>query len=150
MTLRERIEGDCTAAQKSGAANRVSVLRLLLAELKNREIEKRSRGEDERLTDPETEEVLRREAKKRREAIALFLRGGRNDLASRDESDIAVIQEYLPARMDRESIALVGRDLIAQGLRDFPSLMKESMKTLKGKADGGEVKAVIESCLKEQ
>lgn len=154
MTLRERLGADLMASQKSSAADRVGVLRLVMAELKNREIEKRGKGGEPMLSDTEITELLRREVKKRKEAIALFLQGGRKDLASQDEKDIAIIEEYLPALMDREGILRVVRGLMSASggegtVHDFPTLMRETMKILKGQADGSEVKEAIESCLKK-
>ena len=156
MTPRERIESDLIAAQKSRAQERVNVLRLLISEIKNKEIEKRGAGSSsgvgtgkgDVLDDAQVIEVLRREVKKRSEAIELFKKGNRADLAAADEADILIINAYLPPLMNREDIVRIVDGICASGTRDFPSVMREAMKTLKGKADGALVKEVIESCLK--
>ena len=155
MSLQERIASDLIAAQKSGASARVNVARLMLSEIKNKEIEKRGAGpsggagarNDAILDDAAVIEVLRREVKKRKEAIELFKKGNRPDLAESDEADIAIINEYLPAFMSREEIIKVVDEVRASGASDFPSIMRAVMKQLKGKADGAGVAEIIKSRL---
>ena len=140
MAIRERIDADIISAQKAADAARLSVLRLMLSEIKNKEIEKRGA-----LTDEEVTEVLRREVKKRKDAVILFMKGGRTDLVEKDTADITVIEAYLPALMSREDVARVVNEVCASGISDFPSVMREAMKKLKGKADGALVSEIIKS-----
>jgi hypothetical protein len=149
MTLEERIRGDLTVAQKGGDAARVGTLRFLLAQMHNREIEKRGAGKEPTLTDDEVMDVLRREAKKRREAIELFTRGGRADLRDRETAELAVIESYLPAAMSRAEIEAIVDGLMAKGLSDFNQLIRAAMQELKGKADGSLVSQVIRERLQK-
>ena len=144
-TLRERIESDIISAQKAADAARLGVLRLLLSEIKNKEIEKHWAGKGDALIDEEIVDVLRREVKKRKDAVTLFIKGGRTDLADKDTADIVVIEAYLPELMSREDIARVVDEVRASGVSDFPSVMREAMKQLKGKADGALVSEIIKS-----
>jgi uncharacterized protein YqeY len=145
MTLSERIKNDLNAALKSGAKEQAGVLRLLLAELHNKEKEKPVGSQV--LNDEETLAVLQREAKKRKEAIELFRKGNREDLAQKDEAEIRVIGEYLPRALSAEEIKEVLDRLVAAGFKDFNSLMREAMKELKGKADGKTVGELVKEIL---
>ena len=150
--LTEQLSEDLKAALKSGSAKTSSTLRLVLAQIHNKEIEKRGRTSGgtagtERLNDAETMEVLQKEAKKRRESIELFLQGGRMDLAQGEREELEIISAYLPQRMNREEVAAVITKLIADGTLDFNTLIRDAMKTLKGKADGALVSAIIKEKL---
>ena len=146
MTLQERLAQDTTAAQKAGDAGRLGTLRLLIAAAQNRAIEKRTGGSPTSLSDDDMLELLRREAKKRREAMELYAQGGRDDLRVKEEAELAVIMEYLPAEMGRADITAVVKRL-ATGSSEFSSLMKAAMAELKGKADGKLVSEVVKEVL---
>ena len=115
---------------------RAGVLRFLIAQVHNREIEKHGAGKGSELTDEETIEVLGREAKKRREALELFRKGGRADLAEKEERELRVVEGYLPAQLSREELERIVEDALKQGAGDFNSVMREVMKQAKGRADG--------------
>jgi uncharacterized protein YqeY len=141
-----QIKDDLKNALKSGDSETVSTLRLVLSAAHNREIIKRGsalEGADVALTDEEAIEVLRQEAKKRKEAAELLRKGGREDMAKREEEEAKIIGKYLPQLMSKEEIAAVVDKLMAAGLKDFNSLMKESMKTMKGKAEGSSVSEIV-------
>lgn len=141
--LSERLRDDLKQAQKERDAARVETLRFLLSLIHNRELEKRGGGGDPHLTDEEVTVLLRSETKRRREALELFRRGGREDLADAEEASVRHIEEYLPPLMDREKIEEAVHELKAAGFADFNSLMREAMQRLKGKADGRLVAEVV-------
>lgn len=149
--LREKISGDLIRAVKEQDKVRVSTLRLLSASMHNREIEKKGRGEDASLGDDETMELIRREAKKRKEAILLYTKGGRNELALKEEQELSVLEAYLPARLGEEEVRKTIDDAIAlvrpEGVKDFGKVMGAAMKTLRGVADTEEVSAIIKEKL---
>lgn len=144
MALLEQLKEDIKTALKSGDRDRADILRLLNAQIQNRSIEKRGQGEGEVLTEEEVLEVFRKEVKKRKDAIELFGKGGRADLAEKEEKEVAVIQEYLPAAPTEEDVQVVVQQLRQEGLSGFPVLMKEAMKRLKG-ADGTLVSKVVKA-----
>ncbi len=146
MTLSERISEDIKAAQKSGETERLGVLRLVSAAIHNRAIEKGAQATG--LPDEEVLAVLQKEAKKRREAIALFRAGNRHDLADKEEKELTLLQAYLPPALSRADIEKVVDALRAEGLSDVNGLMKAAMARLKGQADGRLVREVIEEKLK--
>jgi hypothetical protein len=142
MALLEQLKDDIKSALKSGDKERAEILRFLNAQIQNRVIEKRGQGGGETLTEDEIMEVFRKEVKKRKDAIDLFGKGGRADLAEKEEKEVVVIQEYLPAAPKEEDIRIVVQQLRQEGLSGFPVLMKEAMQRLKG-ADGSLVSKVV-------
>ena len=142
MALLERIKSDITAALKSHDAERAGTLRFLNAQFQNRAIEKRGQGKGDELTDEEVTEVMRKEVKRRKEAIELFKQGGRADLVEKEGKEVAMIEAYLPAAPTESDIEAAVQQLRQEGLSGFPVLMKEAMKRLKG-ADGALVSKVV-------
>ncbi len=141
--LKEKLTDDLKESLKARTSERTDVVRFLLAQLQNREIEKRSTGQAPVLAEEEAIEVLQKEVKKRREAIELFKKGGRPELVQKEEKQLAYINGYLPAEMSREELEKIIDDLKHQGFSDFNSLMKEAMKKVKGKADGKLVSEIV-------
>lgn len=150
MAIRLTIEADLKSSMKNADQDKVGILRLLLSAIHNEEIAKRGRGEEGILTSEEEIVVLKREAKKRKESIELYLKGGRNDLAEKEERELKFIGQYLPAELSREAIEEVVSKVVAAGNKDFGTAMKESMKELKGQADGKLVAEVIKSLLSSE
>jgi len=144
MPTRLRLDEDLKAALKAGKKDLVMLLRFLLAQLQNRSLEKKAKTGNAELEETEVLEILKKEVKKRKEAIELFRKGGREDLALHDEAELQMIAEYLPPALDPAEIRKVVQETIKNGATDFASIMREAMKTLKGRADGREVTAVIQ------
>lgn len=142
MSLLSRINEDLKKSFKEGNTSRVGVLRFILSELHNREIEKRSKGNSE-LTDEDVMSVLSKEVKKRSEAIELFKKGGREDLVSKEEGDLLIIREYLPPPATKEEIESFVAELKSGGITDFNCLIKETMRKFAGRADGKLVSEII-------
>ncbi len=132
---------------KAGDARLLSVIRLLLAELQKKEKEKQGQGKDVALTDEEAMGILQREAKKRRESIEIYKKGGREDLVESESYELKVVEEYLPQQMSREEIERVVGDVMGAGAADFNSVMKETMKRVSGRAYGKAVSEVIKAKL---
>ena len=142
MALLERIKEDIKGAMKSGDRERLDVLRFVNSLLQNRAIEKRTAGQSDVLTDEDVMESMRKEVKRRKDAIELFKQGGRNDLVEKESREVDIIQSYLPAAPTEEQVREVVQQLRQEGLSGFPMLMKEAMKRLKG-ADGNLVSKVV-------
>jgi uncharacterized protein YqeY len=146
MTLKDRINDDVKAAMRGGDARRRDALRLLLAALKQREVDERKE-----LADADVVAVIDRMIKQRREAIAQFEKGGRADLAQNEQFEIGVFQAYLPqALSDAEIEAAIAEAVTAAGAR-APSDMGKVMGVLKGKlagrADMTKVSALVKAKL---
>ncbi len=150
MTLKDRISNDLKVAMKSGDKLRLETLRSLRAVLMEKEIEKR--GPDFNGLKPEDElAAVSTAAKKRRESIEQFEKGGREDLAQQERSELRVIEEYLPAQMSVEEVKVHVMGVIAsagaEGPKDFGKVMPIVMKELKGKADGRVVREIVKELL---
>lgn len=147
MSVLERLKEDLKTSLKEGLSERVGVLRLLLSELQNKEKEKSAKTKDSALSNEEVVAILQRESKKRKEAITLFKKGGREDLVKREEGELKIINEYLPAQMSQDDVSAHVEKLIGKGFKDFNSLIKESMKELKGKVEGAKLAEIIKGKL---
>lgn len=147
MTLKDRIIEDVKTAQKSGEAERLSVLRMLSAQIHNREIEKFGSGDKNPLTDAEVTQVLQKETKKRKEAAELFLKGGRKDLAEKEERELAILNEYLPPAVGREEMERAVEAAIQEGAKDMGSAMKSARAKLSGQVDGRELSEIVKAKL---
>jgi uncharacterized protein YqeY len=152
MSLKQRISEDMKSALKGGEKLRVGVLRMLNARILEREVELRaSRGRDYHLTDSEVIEVLAAYAKQRRQSIESYRQGGREDLAQREEAELALVQDYLPKPLSASELtALVDRAIAetgASGLKDLGVVMKQVMAQVRGAAEGKEVSQVVKERL---
>src|SRR3989344_9438107 len=136
--LTDRLKEDLKNSLKSGNAERVGIIRLFISEANNKQKEKFG-AETKMLSDEDVVAVLQKEAKKRREAIELYKKGGRMDLARKEEMELTILAEYLPKALSSAEIEIIVNKLHAGGLKEFNALMREAMKELKGKADGRQV-----------
>ncbi len=145
--LKEQFNKDLIQALKGKDELKVSVLRLFLVSVHNREIEKRGKGEDADLDGDELFEVLRREAKKRREAIEIYANGNRPELAEKETKELKILENYLPAQLDAAAVEKIIDEAVGivkpAGAKDFGKVMGEAMKKLKGVADTGLVNKMI-------
>ena len=148
MTILEQLERDMIEAAKAREKERLGAIRYVRSELKNREIELQRE-----LDDDDVVEVLSRVAKRHRESIAQFRDGGRGDLADREERQLAVTDGYLPEKLDEgelaEFIDRAIREVGAEGSGDLGAVMKAVMPGVKGRADGGAVRAMVQSSLEK-
>ncbi len=146
MDLKQKLAGDLKQALKDGDKVRRSVVRLVLAAIKNAEIARQSALEDNDILG-----VIAKEARQREESIEAFRQGNRNDLVAQEEAELTILQEYLPQQMNRDEIIAEARRVIsevgAQGLGDKGKVMPKLIAQLKGRADGREINAVVTELL---
>lgn len=149
-SLQKRIEEDFGVAMKEGGI-RLDTIRLLKSVLHNREIEKKGKGDKTILSEEETLEVVMKEAKKRKEAAELYIKGGRAELAKREQDELKILEAYLPPQVsEEETRAVVVRAIQVTGAKtakEFGFVMKEVMKELKGKADSSLITKIIKEIL---
>jgi len=140
--LKDKLKEDL----KAGDTLAVSVFRLALSSLHEKEIEKM--GD---LSEDEEIEVLSQEAGRRREAIEAYRKAGRKDLAEKEEKELGIIEEYLPERMSAEELEDLVRKVIleveASGPPDLGRVMGVVMPKVKGRAEGAEVRKIVEEVL---
>ena len=147
MSLKARINDDLKAAMRGGDARRRDALRLLLAALKQREVDERKE-----LAEAEVVTIVERLIKQRRESITQFEKGGRQDLVQNEKFELEMLQNYMPQAMpDAEIEAAVAQAVAAAGATG-PSDMGKVMGALKGKlagrADMGKVSTLVKEKLK--
>ncbi|MBI4085502.1 MAG: GatB/YqeY domain-containing protein [Candidatus Liptonbacteria bacterium] len=146
--FKEKLSSDLKNSLLNKDFEKAGVIRFLLSLLHNREIEKKGTGQAPILTDEEAIEILQKEVKKRKEAIELFKKGGRPELAEKETKELVFITEYLPPQMSKEEISTLVEELKKRGISDFNSMMKEITKTTKGHADGKLVSEIVREGLK--
>ena len=154
MELEKRIKLDLNSAMFAKKELEVSVLRQLLAAVLNKEKEKRFKSKEEKeayLTDEEFMEVILSEAKKRREAIDLFTKGGRADLAEKEKRELEILGKYMPEQMTAEEIKKLVMEAIskvgAKEMKDMGKVMAELMPKVKGRADSSLLGKMVKELL---
>jgi uncharacterized protein len=147
MSLLDKIVSDLTDAMRSKEADRLSTLRMVKANLMNRKIEKG--GE---LNDDEVVKALQSLVKQRRDSVDQYQKAGREDLAKKEQTEIAVIEDYLPQAASREEIEAAVAAAIAETgavtIKDMGSVMKAAATALTGRsADGKTLSEIVRSKL---
>ncbi|MEY4214502.1 MAG: GatB/YqeY domain-containing protein [Burkholderiaceae bacterium] len=146
MSLKDRISEDMKSAMRARESDRLSALRLLLAAIKQREV-------DERITldDVQIAAVVEKLAKQRRDSITQFEAGGRQDLADREKFELTVLLAYLPEQADASQIAAAVESAIAAtgaaGPQDMGKVMAQVRSVLAGRADMAAVSAQVKARL---
>jgi uncharacterized protein YqeY len=135
MDLKERLNADMKESLKAGEKLRLSTIRLLLSEIKNAEIAKR--GD---LTDEELLAAVSREARKRKESIAEYEKGGRKDLVEKETAELAVLEAYMPEQLSEGELRGIIEETVKQvgatSPGDLGKVMGALMPCIRGKADG--------------
>ena len=146
MTLKDRITDDMKAAMRSGDKERLGAIRLILAALKQREVDERIV-----LDDAQVLSILEKMLKQRRDSIDQFNAAGRDDLAGIERDEMAIIEHYLPAKMgEAEILDAIDQAIAATGAAgpaDMGKLMGVLKPALAGKADMGEVSKLVKQRL---
>lgn len=146
MDLKEQMRADMAAAMRSGATQRRDVLRMVLAAIKQTEVDGQKTLDDAAIQD-----VLRKQIKQRQESVADFTRAGRPAEVDREMAEIAIIEAYLPQMMTQAEIETLARGVIAElGVSEAKAMgqvMSRLMPHVKGRADGRLVNEVVRSLL---
>lgn len=144
--IKDRIREDMKAAMRSHDAARLSTIRLLLAAIKQREIDEQIES-----TDDDVLAVIAKMVKQRRDSVEQYRAGGRDDLAQNEQAEIDVLQAYLPqALTDDEIAAIIDEATAAVGLTGMAAMGKVMALVkprVNGRADLGKVSALIKACL---
>jgi uncharacterized protein len=146
MTLKEQITEDMKSAMRAKETQRLGTIRLLLAALKQREVDERIT-----LTDADVLAIIEKELKKRRDSITQYRAAAREDLAAQEEFEVGVLQAYLPAQADEAEIMAVIAKVVAETGAKAPSDMGKVMGPVKaalaGRADMAKVSQLIKAKL---
>ena len=146
MALKDQLDADLKVAMKEKDPLRLSVVRMLKSAIKYREIELMKP-----LDDAGAQGVISSEIKRRRDSVDQYRQGGREDLASKEESEIAILQSYLPAQLSPEELSKLVDAAIqrvgAHGPKDMGKVMKELLPEVQGKAEGKVVSELVKQKL---
>jgi len=146
VELKAQLNEDLKSALRSGDKLRTSVIRLLTALIKNREVEKRGP-----LTDAEAIQAVSASCKQRQEAIEQYRQGGRQDLVDKETAELAILQSYLPAALSPDELQTLVREAIrdaqASSPRDMGKVMALLMPKVTGRADGKAVSTLVREML---
>jgi uncharacterized protein len=143
--LSDDIQKDLSNAQLARDEIKVSTLRLLLSEIKNAEISKGKLNEEDLIS------VIQKEAKKRKEASQAFRNGNREEQAQKEESELSILQSYLPQSLSTEELTKIVESSIneigASSLSDMGRVMRVAMRKVSGRAEGGMVSSLVKEKL---
>jgi hypothetical protein len=146
MSLKERIQQDMKDSLRAGDKPRLATIRLILAAIKQHEVDERTELDDARVT-----AVLDKMAKQRRESIGQFETAGRDDLVAQEAAELALIREYLPEPLGEEELAGLIEEALQQSgatsIRDMGKVMGLLKPKVQGRADMGAVSAMIKARL---
>jgi hypothetical protein len=145
-SLKQKLTHDLEQAMRGKDKVRRSVIRLVMAAIKNAEIARQAA-----LADADVLGLIAKEARQRHESIEAFKQGNRQDLIAQEEAELTILQEYLPQQITRDEIIAAARRVIeevgAQGISDKGKIMPILIAQLKGKADGREINNVATELL---
>ena len=146
MELRERLQNDLKEAMKSGDNEKRGVLRMVMAAIKQVEVDSRTT-----LTPEGVQDVLMKQIKQRQESIADFERAGRTDSVAEELAQLKILEHYLPQQLSRAEVESLAKPIIAElgltGPKAMGQVMSKLMPLVKGKADGKLVNEVVRALL---
>ena len=146
MSLKEKLQDDIKAAMRAKEGDKLTTLRLITAAIKQKEVDERIE-----LTDPAVLSILEKMIKQRKDSIAQFQLGGRQDLVDKEQAELALLMAYMPAQMSEEEIAQVIETAFLQANATGPQDMGKVMALIKpllvGKADMGLVSQILKTRL---
>jgi uncharacterized protein YqeY len=146
IDIKTKLTDDLKQAMRDGDTVKRSVIRMVMAGIKNAEIARRSI-----LNDGEVLALIAKEVKRHHESIEAFKKGNREDLIVKEEAELAVLSEYLPRQLTKEEIIDEAREVIlevgAQNIRDKGKVMPKLINKLSGQAEGGEINAIVTELL---
>ncbi|TSD84273.1 GatB/YqeY domain-containing protein [Mycobacterium sp. KBS0706] len=149
--LRPQFTDTLKEAMKARDERTLSTVRMIIAALKTKDIDARAKGNMDGIPDEEILSMLQTMVKQRRESIALYQQGNRQDLVDKEQAEIGVIERWLPQAMDEvETAAAIGtviRDLGAAGMKDMGKVMAELKTRYAGRMDFSKVSAAVKAQL---
>ena len=146
MPLKQQITDDMKTAMKAGEKERLGVIRLINAAIKQKEVDERIELDDAMVV-----AIVDKLVKQRKDSVAAFTQGGRTDLADKEAAEIKVLEVYLPQRMSADEVAVEVKAIVAElgakGPGDMGKVMGVVKTRLAGKADMGQVSAAVKAAL---
>ena len=149
MELGERIRADMKSALKTGDAKRLSVLRMVISEIKQLEIDKNLKAPP---AETDIMQILSRKIKQHKESIEQFKKGNRPDLADKEASELSILESYMPAQMSEDEVVAIVKTAISEtgaiAKSETGKVMKAVMEKARGRVDGKTVNQIVMKLLK--
>lgn len=146
MSLKENIMNDVKAAMKAGEKDKLQVLRMLTAAIKQREVDERIEMDDTQVL-----AIVEKSIKQRRESIKQYEDGGRPELAEKEQAEIDILQPYLPEQLSEDELAKLVDEAISKSgaseMKDMGKVMGQLKPKIQGRADMGAVSAMVKAKL---
>ncbi len=143
--LLARLQGDLNSARKSQDKAGTLLLSTVISEVKNKKIELQHDPVDADVVD-----VIRKSIKRRRESIEMYTKGGRQDLADKEQSEATALEKYLPAQVSDDELRAAVKAAIAGGANQIGAVMGKVLPQFKGRAEGGTINAIAREELAKQ
>lgn len=147
MGLKEQLNDDLKDALRAHDENRTGTIRMLKAAISQMEFARtdpKNPDYNKPVTDGDLLRVVENQIKQRREAIEMYRKGNRPELAQKEQAELDVLAKYMPQQMSRDEIRVVVQQVMDElGTREFPKVMKESATRTRGRADGKMVNEVV-------
>ncbi len=141
-TIKERLKADMIAAMKGKEKERLEAIRFIQAAIKRQEVDTRKD-----LDDAAVIAILNNQAKQRKDSIDQFKKGGREELAAKEEAELKILMAYLPEQLSQGELERIVTETIkesgASGMKDLGAVMKALMPKVAGRADGGALSALV-------
>jgi len=141
--LLDTVKHDMTESLKKGDSVRVGTLRFVISAVGNAAIQKYGAAGVDSMTDSDVLDVIKKQAKTHRESIDAFAKASRPELASKEQAELVILEEFLPKEMTDDELKLLLGPVAASGEANFGLLMKQAMALVKGQADGGRVSRIL-------
>ncbi len=149
--LREQLKAALKTAMIEKDTHKISTIRLILAAVKDRDIASRGTSKDGVISNEDILQLLQSMIKQRKDSVAMYAKGGRQDLVDSEQSEIDIIQSFLPKQMDEAQIRAAVEDIIkttgAAGLRDMGKVMGLLRERFAGQMDFGQASAMVKTAL---
>jgi uncharacterized protein len=146
MSIKEKLKNDMIQAMKAKEKDRLDAIRFIQAAVKKVEIDTRKDLDDGAVIG-----ILANLAKQRRDSITEFKKGGRQDLVAKEESELSILQSYLPAQLSPDAVAAIVGEVIAatgaKGMKDMGTVIKGVMAKTAGQAEGSFVSELVKKAL---
>ena len=152
-SILDRLNEDLKEAMRTKDKVRLRTLRSLRSALKNKEIDQREEGVETVLSEQDQLSVLRKQVNQRKDSIEQYEDAGRDDLVQKEEEELEVLEEYMPAQMDDEELRAhlegIIEDVGAESMADMGPVMGRAMDDLRGRVDGSRVQEMVRELLSD-
>lgn len=145
----DQLQTDLNSSLKAGKKERVETLRFLISAVRNMGIAKYGASWETKLTDGDVTDVVKKQVKTHKESVEAFEKGGRSDLVAREQTQLAILEEFAPKEVSDAVLEQMLTPLVTSGETNFGLLMKKAMEIVNGQADGGRVAAMLKQLLQQ-